>query len=100
MRTCMLMGFLWMTTAMNGAEAKLADRHWAYQKPVRPTLPKTNSNWPRNAIDYFVLHRLETNNLQRSPAASPEQLLRRLHLDGCETKLKIICNDSASPGVC
>ena len=70
-----------MTTAMNGAEAKLANRHWAYQKPVRPALPQTDSNWPRNAIDFFVLHRLETNDLRPSPAASPEQLLRRVHLD-------------------
>ncbi len=100
MRICVLMALLWIAMAMESAETKLTNGHWAYQKPVRPTLPKTNSNWPRNAIDYFVLHRLETNNLQRSPAASPEQLLRRLHLDGCETKLKIICNDSASPGVC
>ena len=70
-----------MATAMNGAEAKLADRHWAYQKPIRPALPRTDSDWPRNAIDFFVLPRLETNKLQPSPAAPPEQLLRRVHLD-------------------
>jgi hypothetical protein len=81
MRTCMLMGILWMATAMNAAEAKLADRHWAYQKPIRPALPRTDSDWPRNAIDFFVLARLETNKLQPSPAAPPEQLLRRVHLD-------------------
>ena len=55
MRTCMLMGILWMATAMNGAEAKLADRHWAYQKPIRPALPRMDSDWPRKAIDFFVL---------------------------------------------
>jgi hypothetical protein len=81
MRTCMLMGILWMATAMNGAEAKLADRHWAYQKPIRPALPRMDSDWPRNAIDFFVLPRLETNKLQPSPAAPSEQLLRRVHLD-------------------
>ena len=70
-----------MATAMNGAEAKLADRHWAYQKPIRPALPRTDSDWPRNAIDFFVLPRLKTNKLKPSPAAPPEQLLRRVHLD-------------------
>jgi hypothetical protein len=81
MRACMLMGFLWLATAMNAAEAKPADRHWAYQKPVRPAPPRTDLDWPRNAIDFFVLHRLETNKLHPSPAAPPEQLLRRVHLD-------------------
>ena len=75
------MALLWMATAMDSAETKLTDGHWAYQKPARPALPRTDSNWPRNAIDFFVLHRLETNDLRPSPAASPEQLLRRVHLD-------------------
>lgn len=81
MRICVLMALFWMATAMGIAETKLTDGHWAYQKPVRPALPRTDSNWPRNAIDFFVLHRLETNDLRPSPAASPEQLLRRVHLD-------------------
>jgi hypothetical protein len=81
MRICVLMALLWTAMAMESAETKLTDGHWAYQKPVRPALPRTDSDWPRNAIDFFVLHRLETNNLRPSPAASPEQLLRRVHLD-------------------
>ncbi|MBC8327041.1 MAG: DUF1553 domain-containing protein [Verrucomicrobia subdivision 3 bacterium] len=66
---------------MAGAESNRATRHWAYQKPVRPALPRTDSKWPRNAIDFFVLRRLETNRIKPSPAAPPEQLLRRVHLD-------------------
>ena len=37
--------------------------HWAYLKPKRPTLPKTDSSWPRNAIDFFVLRKLREQNL-------------------------------------
>ena len=61
MRICLLMGFVWMATAVAGAETKKAVRHWAYQKPVRPALPRTDSNRPPNAIDFCVRHRLETN---------------------------------------
>ncbi len=56
-------------------------QHWAYQKPQRPALPHIDSNWPRNAIDQFVLAKLRANKLQPSPEARPGQLLRRVHLD-------------------
>ena len=40
------------------------NRHWAYLKPVRPELPSVkNSSWARNAIDHFVLARLEKERL-------------------------------------
>lgn len=57
-------------------------KHWAYVKPVRPALPEVkNKAWPRNAIDYFVLARLEKEGLQPSPEAPKETLLRRVYLD-------------------
>ncbi|HIL25124.1 MAG TPA: DUF1553 domain-containing protein [Verrucomicrobia bacterium] len=56
-------------------------QHWAYQKPQRPALPHIDSNWPRNAIDQFVLAKLRAKKLQPSPEARPGQLLRRVHLD-------------------
>src|SRR5262249_3517242 len=57
-------------------------RHWAYVKPVRPTPPAVrNATWPRNAIDHFILARLEKEELAPSPEASPEQLIRRVYLD-------------------
>ena len=100
MRTCMLMGFLWMATAMNGAEANLVDRHWAYQKPIRPALPRTDSKWPRNAIDFFVLNKMHGNKLHPSPEAKPGQLLRRVHLDliglpPSPAELEAFLNDSS-----
>ncbi len=63
-------------------------QHWSFVAPVRPALPKVkNTNWPKNAIDYFVLARLEAANsanfesLQPSPEADRATLLRRVSLD-------------------
>ncbi|TWU06654.1 Planctomycete cytochrome C [Symmachiella macrocystis] len=57
-------------------------QHWAFEKPQRLEPPVGNDkDWPRNPIDAFVLAKLEANNLQPSPAASKEQLLRRVSLD-------------------
>ncbi len=56
--------------------------HWAYRKPVRPTVPTVkNPAWVRNPIDAFVLARLEKEGLQPSSEASKETILRRLYLD-------------------
>jgi hypothetical protein len=56
--------------------------HWAYQKPVRPELPKVkNSRWERNPIDAFVLERLEKEKLKPSPEADRTTLIRRVSLD-------------------
>src|SRR5262245_53385869 len=57
-------------------------RHWAYVKPVRPTLPEVKSNaWVKTPIDRFVLARLEKEGLTPSPEADRVTLLRRLSLD-------------------
>jgi hypothetical protein len=57
-------------------------KHWAYETPSRPPLPKVkNSTWPRNGIDFLVLARLEKEGLTPSPEASRETLIRRLTLD-------------------
>src|SRR5580765_8050979 len=38
--------------------------HWAFVKPERGTTPAVRmKSWPRNAIDYFVLAKLERNGL-------------------------------------
>jgi hypothetical protein len=56
--------------------------HWAYVAPERPRAPATkNKAWPQNAIDRFVLTRLDTEELSASPEADRAVLLRRLHLD-------------------
>ncbi len=57
-------------------------KHWAFKAPIRPPLPSVkNKHWPRNAIDNFVLARLETEKLNPSPQADRSTLLRRLSLD-------------------
>ncbi|MFO0968785.1 MAG: PSD1 and planctomycete cytochrome C domain-containing protein [Gemmataceae bacterium] len=56
--------------------------HWAFQKPVRPDSPKVkNEKWARNAIDRFILARLEKEGLAPSVEADRATLIRRLSLD-------------------
>jgi len=56
--------------------------HWAYVPPRRPALPQvTQGTWPRNAIDHFVLARLEQEGLAPQPEADRAVLARRLALD-------------------
>ena len=58
------------------------ERHWSFIPPVRPGLPAVkNTDWPRNAIDSFILARIESENLTPSPQADPHLLLRRVSLD-------------------
>ena len=59
------------------------DTHWAFSIPKRAkSLPSVkNSNWPRNAIDRFVLQKLESEGLSPSPEADRSTWLRRVTLD-------------------
>jgi cytochrome c553 len=60
------------------AEGAKYEAHWAFTPLVRPALPTVKDKaWPRNAIDYFILDRLEQAQLAPAPPASPEALLRR-----------------------
>jgi mono/diheme cytochrome c family protein len=56
--------------------------HWSYIKPVRPELPAVkNAAWVRNAIDRFILARLEREGLSPQPEADRYALIRRVSLD-------------------
>lgn len=58
------------------------EKHWSFLPPVRAPLPNVKqSDWPRTAIDYFILARLEQEGLAPSAAADYATLLRRLTLD-------------------
>ncbi|MBI3759038.1 MAG: DUF1549 domain-containing protein [Deltaproteobacteria bacterium] len=58
------------------------NEHWAFVAPKRPELPPVkNTAWPRNALDHFILARLEKEGLQPSPEADKPTLLRRVYLD-------------------
>ena len=63
-------------------EAPLADKHWAFITPVRAPLPEVKqTGWSRNAIDRFVLARLEQEKIKPSPEADRVTLIRRASLD-------------------
>lgn len=58
------------------------EQHWAFVPPATPTLPAVaDAKWGANAIDRFVLGRLEAAGLTPSAPAAPSQLIRRLFLD-------------------
>lgn len=58
------------------------EQHWAFIPPQQPDLPTvTDADWPKNAIDHFVLARLEAEGMQPSPAADRYTLCRRVYLD-------------------
>jgi cytochrome c553 len=65
-----------------GAKVAASKTHWAFVPPQRPALPQVkNSARARNAIDHFVLARLDKEGLAPSPEADRITLLRRLSLD-------------------
>ena len=57
-------------------------KHWSFFPPERPPLPSvTDKSWPKNAIDSFVLARLEREGLAPAPQADKRTLIRRVTLD-------------------
>ena len=57
-------------------------KHWGFIPPKANSLPKvTQSDWPRNNLDYFILSRLEANGQTPDPEANRYELIRRLSLD-------------------
>ena len=70
-------GPMWPASA-----AGAAPTHWSFQKIQRPPVPAVrNRAWPRNAVDNFVLARLEKDGIAPSPEASRATLIRRVSLD-------------------
>ncbi len=56
--------------------------HWAFIVPKKPALPQAkNAAWGKNAIDQFILERLEKEGLSPSAPADPRTLVRRLAFD-------------------
>jgi hypothetical protein len=77
--------------------------HWSFIPPQRAALPEVNDQgWPRNAIDRFILARLEREGLRHGPEADRATLLRRATLDltglpPTPAELNALLNDAA-PG--
>ena len=56
--------------------------HWAFEIPKRPELPSVkDEDWSRNAIDRFVLSRLDANGISPAPETDRRTLARRAALD-------------------
>ena len=71
----------WFASASGSADRSKAD-HWAFKTAVRSPIPKVaNAAWTRNALDNFVLARLEAERLAPSKEADRVTLIRRLSFD-------------------
>lgn len=69
------------TASFGDTESETSD-HWAFQPIQRSKLPTADdASWPRNAIDLFVLAKLEEKGIKPSPEAPRTTLIRRLYLD-------------------
>lgn len=57
-------------------------KHWSFVRPSRPDVPNVEAaNWAKNAVDHFVLSRLDREGLAPSPEAGAYALVRRVYLD-------------------
>jgi hypothetical protein len=82
----LLMASCWKWVAAFGLARTLAipaaEPHWAFKAPVKPPEPRIKGeSRVQNAIDGFVIQRLEREGLQLSPEADRVILIRRLSLD-------------------
>ena len=56
--------------------------HWAFTPPQPIVVPKsTDNDWCENAIDHFILGRLESVGMKPNEPATKAQLIRRLSFD-------------------
>jgi len=57
-------------------------KHWSFQPISRPPVPDVSDRaWLRNAVDNFILARLQAEHIRPSPEADRNTLIRRLSLD-------------------
>lgn len=63
-------------------QGALWKEHWAFVPPRQQELPPvSDEDWPQNAIDYFILARLDRQGWKPSPEAEKETLVRRVTFD-------------------
>ena len=57
-------------------------QHWSYRPVIRPPLPTVEeTTWPRQAVDHFILARLEEKGIQPARDANRRDWLRRVSFD-------------------
>lgn len=54
---------------------------WSFRPVQKTAVPESNSAWPQNPIDQFILQKLHAAGLSPSPRATPQQLIRRAAYD-------------------
>lgn len=58
------------------------EKHWAFVPPKSRPIPRVdNTAWPKNAIDNFVLQKMEQKGFAPNPEADKERLLKRVAFD-------------------
>ena len=63
-------------------EGAVYEEHWSFIAPKPQSLPQVKQReWVRNAIDNFILARLEDQGLRPSPEADKRSLIRRVTYD-------------------
>ena len=78
-RLGLLLGFL---PVIGPLASDASDGHWAYERPVRPELPRLAKRESQGSpVDHFIQDRLAKAGLEYSRLAKPERQLRRLYLD-------------------
>jgi hypothetical protein len=72
----------WVDGGATWTEGSSPAVHWSFQKIAHPEPPGVNdSKWARNAIDNFILAKLDSEKIKPSPEASKTTLIRRVKLD-------------------
>jgi len=57
-------------------------KHWSFEAPTRHDGPPVkDTTWGSNAVDSFILARIEEAGLTPNPQAAPNSLIRRLSFD-------------------
>ncbi len=57
-------------------------KHWAFVVPEKSSLPEIkNKDWVINDIDYFILNKIENNELEPNQRARKARLLKRVAFD-------------------
>ena len=66
------------------APVRLSEKqgHWSFQPVSRPPLPQvSDSSLARNAIDRFILAKIDAEGIEPSPEAAKTTLIRRVYFD-------------------
>ena len=72
----------WPENAAGAAKLKSKADYWVFKPATRPSVPQPrDQRWPRNAVDDFVLARLEREGLRPAREADRVTLIRRLYFD-------------------